>query len=70
MGADLKRMFELGFEFTHITEFAWARIEPEEGKFDFSWLYKSVEFDAHFVFNQTCCVPVFRLHNLITNKYD
>ncbi len=37
-GRDLKRMSELGFSFTHMAEFAWAILEPEEGKFNFEWL--------------------------------
>jgi beta-galactosidase len=43
---DLKKMGELGFDFTHFGEFAWAFIEPEEGKFDFTWLDEAVEL-AH-----------------------
>ena len=39
---DFKKMAETGFEFTHMGEFAWAFIEPEEGKFDFSWLDEAV----------------------------
>lgn len=39
---DLKKMADIGFEFTHFGEFAWAFIEPEEGKFDFSWLDEAV----------------------------
>ena len=35
---DLKQMHELGFEFTHFAEFAWAQLEPQEGVYDFSWL--------------------------------
>jgi len=31
---DLKKMAEVGFEFTHYGEFAWSFIEPQEGKFD------------------------------------
>lgn len=43
---DIKKMAELGFEFTHYGEFAWAFIEPEEGKFDFTWLDEAVDL-AH-----------------------
>lgn len=35
---DIKKMAEVGFEFIHLGEFAWAFIEPEEGKFDFTWM--------------------------------
>lgn len=54
---DLKRMAELGFEFTHFAEFAWARIEPEEGKFDFSWLDKNVTLAAKYGLKVVMCTP-------------
>ena len=39
---DIKRMADLGFEFTHFGEFAWSNIEPSEGEFDFKWLDKAI----------------------------
>ena len=35
---DIKKMKELGFEFVHMGEFAWAKMEPKEGQYDFEWL--------------------------------
>ena len=43
---DFKKMKELGFEFTHFAEFAWAQLEPEAGKYDFEWLDKAIDM-AH-----------------------
>lgn len=43
---DIKKMAEVGFEFTHFGEFAWSFIEPEEGKFDFAWLDEAVALAA------------------------
>ena len=39
---DAERMVELGLKWVRIGEFAWKRIEPEEGKFDFEWLDKVI----------------------------
>ncbi|WP_340112684.1 beta-galactosidase [Maribellus mangrovi] len=39
---DLRKMSEMGFEFTHFAEFAWAQLEPEEGIYDFAWLDRAV----------------------------
>jgi Beta-galactosidase len=39
---DLKQIKELGFEFVHFAEFAWARLEPAEGVYDFAWLDRAV----------------------------
>ena len=45
---DLKQMHELGFEFTHFAEFAWAQLEPQEGVYDFSWLDRAVALAAKY----------------------
>jgi beta-galactosidase len=52
---DLKKMSEMGFEFTHFAEFAWAQLEPEEGVYDFSWLDKAVALAAKFNLKVIMC---------------
>lgn len=45
---DLKQIKELGFDFVHYAEFAWAQLEPSEGVYDFTWLDKAVALaDKH-----------------------
>lgn len=43
---DLMKMAEMGFEFTHFAEFAWAQLEPEEGVYDFGWLDRAISLAA------------------------
>jgi beta-galactosidase len=40
---DARMMAEAGFTNVRIAEFAWALMEPAEGKFDFGWLRHSVQ---------------------------
>ena len=40
---DARRIAEVGFTNVRIAEFAWALMEPSEGKFDFAWLRRAVE---------------------------
>jgi len=54
---DIKRMSELGFEFTHFGEFAWSNMEPEEGIFDFSWLDKSIALAEKYGMKVILCTP-------------
>jgi beta-galactosidase len=52
---DFKKMHDLGFEFTHFAEFAWAQLEPEEGKYDFAWLDKAVGLAAKYNLKVVMC---------------
>jgi beta-galactosidase len=54
---DLKKMSEMGFEFTHFGEFAWALMEPEEGKYDFTWLDKATALAAKYNLKVIMCTP-------------
>ena len=40
---DARMMADFGFTNVRIAEFAWALMEPAEGKFDFAWLRRSIE---------------------------
>ena len=40
---DAKEMAELGLSLVRIGEFAWSRIEPEPGQYQFEWLDKAIE---------------------------
>ncbi len=40
---DARRMAELGLTWVRIGEFAWSRIEPKPGQFDWGWLDRAIE---------------------------
>lgn len=40
---DAARMADMGLSIVRIAEFAWSRIEPEPGQFDWNWLDQAVE---------------------------
>ena len=44
--SDVQRMAALGLLFVRIGEFAWSRIEPEPGRFEWDWLDRAVDL-AH-----------------------
>jgi beta-galactosidase len=52
---DLKNIADMGYEFTHFGEFAWAQLEPEEGKYDFKWLDTALELAAKYKLKVIMC---------------
>lgn len=40
---DARRMRELGISFVRIGEFAWSRLEPKRGAYDFDWLDRAID---------------------------
>jgi beta-galactosidase len=66
---DLGNMAKMGFEFTHFAEFAWAMMEPAEGKYDFKWLDKSVELAAKHGLKVIMCTPTATPPVWLTKKY-
>lgn len=66
---DFKQMHELGFEFTHFAEFAWAQLEPEEGKYDFAWLDRAVELAAKYDLKVIMCTSTATPPVWLSRKY-
>jgi len=66
---DFKKMAEMGFEFTHFAEFAWAQIEPSEGIYDFKWLDKAVELAVKNNLKVIMCTPSATPPVWLTKKY-
>jgi beta-galactosidase len=56
-GRDLANIKRHGFEFVHMAEFAWAFMEPEEGRFDFEWLETNVRLAAEQGLKVVLCTP-------------
>jgi len=52
---DFKKMAEMGFEFTHFAEFAWAQLEPKEGVYNFDWLDRAVALAAKYNLKVIMC---------------
>ena len=66
---DIKKISSLGFEFVHLAEFAWAQMEPEEGKYDFSWLDRVVDLCAKNNLKVLMCTPSATTPAWMRDKY-
>ncbi len=56
-GIDFKRMQVMGLKHVHMAEFAWSRLEPSEGQFDFGWLDRAVALAAEHNLDIILCTP-------------
>jgi len=54
---DARRMREMGLKQVRIGEFAWSRIEPEPGRFDWGWLDRAIETLAAEDLKVILCTP-------------
>ncbi len=65
---DAARMEALGTHVVRIGEFAWSRMEPRDGEFDFAWLDDAIEvLSRHnmkiILGTPTNCAPVWLYHD-------
>lgn len=54
---DADLMKETGVKVVRLGEFAWCRLEPTEGNFDFTWLDESIELFAERGIDVVLCTP-------------
>lgn len=54
---DIKKIADMGYEFVHLAEFAWFKMEPKEGKYNFSWLDRVVDLCARHQLKVLLCTP-------------
>ena len=54
---DAQGMREMGLSVVRIAEFAWSRIEPEAGQFDWGWLDRAVQTLADAGLKIVMCTP-------------
>lgn len=66
---DFKKMSDMGFEFTHFAEFAWAQLELEEGRYDFAWLDRAVALAAKYKLKVIMCTSTATPPVWLTRKY-
>lgn len=66
---DLDMMKAMGFNTVRVAEFAWARMEPEEGKFDFAWLDRAIDAAAKRGFMIVIGTPTAAPPAWLTQKY-
>jgi len=66
---DFKKMAEVGFEFVHMGEFAWAQLEPKEGSYDFKWLDKAVALADKYHLRCILCTSTATPPVWLTRKY-
>lgn len=54
---DIANIKKMGLEFVHMGEFAWAFMEPQEGKYEFDWLETNVRLCAEQGLKVVLCTP-------------
>ena len=66
---DLQMMKEAGFNIVRVAEFSWVLFEPEEGKFDFTWLDRWLELANKYDIKVIVGTPTAIMPAWLARKY-
>ena len=66
---DLQRMKQYGIEVIRLAEFSWALMEPEEGKYDFSFWDEFLALAAEENMKVVFCTPTATPPAWLSEKY-
>ena len=66
---DIRKMLSIGIDVARIGEFAWHKMEPAEGSFDFGWLHDVVDRLKSAGIGVVMCTPTATPPIWITRKY-
>ena len=66
---DIVRMKEAGVNVVRVAEFAWGKMEPQEGKFDFGWLERAVDKLIAAGIDVIMCTPTCTPPRWLLEKY-
>lgn len=66
---DARLMRDAGFNVVRMGEFAWSRMEPDDGRFDFDWLHAAVETLASYGIKSLLCTPTAAPPKWLTDKH-
>ena len=66
---DIARMKEAGINLVRVGEFAWGKMEPEEGVFDLGWLERAVDKLTAAGIEVIMCTPTCTPPRWLLNKY-
>lgn len=67
--ADLRLMQQSGVHMVRVAEFAWSRMEPEEGKYDLDWLDRAITAAAKHDIYTVIGTPTAAPPAWLTQKY-
>ena len=66
---DLERMADAGIEVIRIAEFAWTKIEPKEGRFDYTFFDEFLDLVEETEMKVIFCTPTATPPVWLTEKY-